>query len=224
MCWCHIRVKVPRDEVKRYRSRKKFPTHNNLVACTFDLKFTYVLAGWEGSAHDSKVLQDALSREDRLLIPRGRYYLADAGYALTPSFITPYRGVRYHLKEYSIHPPENERELFNLRHSSLRNAVERSIGILKKKFPIIASGSEPYYDEETVSDLFLACCIIHNYLMGVDPDEELIAQVDEEIMHSEIESNTLSSSSSRNDNYRLGEQIRDDIALKMWHDYNLNAS
>ncbi|KAJ1680969.1 hypothetical protein LUZ63_022717 [Rhynchospora breviuscula] len=220
----HIRVKVPRDEVKRYRSRKQFPTHNNLVACTFDLKLTYVLAGWEGSAHDSKVLQDALSRDDRLLIPRGRYYLADAGYALTPSFITPYRGVRYHLKEYSIHPPENEKELFNLRHSSLRNAVERSIGVLQKKFPIIASGSEPYYDEETVSDVFLACCIIHNYLMGVDPDEELIAQVDEEIMHSEIESNTLSISSSRNENYRLGEEIRDDIALKMWHDYNLNAS
>ena len=37
--------------------------------------------------------------------------------------IAPYRGVRYHLKEYSVHPPENAKELFNLRHASLRTAI-----------------------------------------------------------------------------------------------------
>ena len=53
--------------------------------------------------------------------------------------IAPYRGVYYHLKEYSIRPPENAKELFNLRHVSLRNAIERTFGVLKKRFPIIAS-------------------------------------------------------------------------------------
>ncbi|KAJ4819706.1 nuclease [Rhynchospora pubera] len=67
----HIRVKVPANEARRYRSRKQFPTQNILVACSFDLKFKYVLAGWEGSAHDSTVLQDALTREDKLKIPHG---------------------------------------------------------------------------------------------------------------------------------------------------------
>lgn len=35
-----------------------------LVGITFDVKFTYLLAGWEGSssAHDSHVLNDALTR------------------------------------------------------------------------------------------------------------------------------------------------------------------
>ena len=33
-----------------------------LAAISFDLKFTYVLAGWEGSAHDSRVLNDAFAR------------------------------------------------------------------------------------------------------------------------------------------------------------------
>ncbi len=37
----------------------------------FDLKFTYVLAGWEGNADDSQVLNDALSRSRRLDIPEG---------------------------------------------------------------------------------------------------------------------------------------------------------
>jgi len=35
------------------------------------LKFIYVLVGWEGSAHDSQVLGDALSRPSSLKIPEG---------------------------------------------------------------------------------------------------------------------------------------------------------
>ncbi|CAL9239718.1 unnamed protein product [Arabidopsis halleri] len=31
-----------------------------VAACNFDLEFIYVLSGWEGTAHDSKVLSDAL--------------------------------------------------------------------------------------------------------------------------------------------------------------------
>jgi len=34
-----------------------------LAAVGFDLKFTYVLAGWEGLAHDTTILADALDRE-----------------------------------------------------------------------------------------------------------------------------------------------------------------
>ncbi|KAL4288317.1 hypothetical protein AHAS_Ahas19G0274100 [Arachis hypogaea] len=56
----HIRVKVPKEDVSRYRGRKDFPTMNVLAACTFDLKFTYVLPGWEGSASDSRILENAM--------------------------------------------------------------------------------------------------------------------------------------------------------------------
>ncbi|XP_040871040.1 uncharacterized protein [Glycine max] len=33
-------------------------------------KFMYVLSGWEGSAHDSKVLSDALARKNGLKVPQ----------------------------------------------------------------------------------------------------------------------------------------------------------
>jgi hypothetical protein len=42
-----------------------------LAAITFDLKLCYVLAGWEGNAHDSRVLDDALHRSRGLKIPEG---------------------------------------------------------------------------------------------------------------------------------------------------------
>ncbi|KAK1575769.1 hypothetical protein Q3G72_008159 [Acer saccharum] len=46
-------------------------SQNVLAACNFDLEFN-VLAGWEGSAHDSKLLNDALSRRNGLKVPQGK--------------------------------------------------------------------------------------------------------------------------------------------------------
>jgi hypothetical protein len=40
-----------------------------LAAVDFDLWFTYVLAGWEGSAHNALVLRDALERKNCLCVP-----------------------------------------------------------------------------------------------------------------------------------------------------------
>ncbi|GJT63012.1 putative nuclease HARBI1 [Tanacetum coccineum] len=101
----HVRVRVPNRDAPRYRGRKGYPTINVLVACTFDLKFTYVLSGWEGTTSDSRIVKDAVTRNDKLIIPDGKYYLADGGRPHRSTLIAPYRGVRYHLKEYSARAP-----------------------------------------------------------------------------------------------------------------------
>ena len=65
----------------------------------------------------------------------GKFYLVDAGYACRPRFLPPYRVVRYHLSEYGLrHNPTNAKELYNLRHNSLRVTIERAFGALKKIF------------------------------------------------------------------------------------------
>ena len=67
----HFRVRVPNKDAQRYRGRKCYPTQNALAACSFDLKFTYILPGWEGSASDSRILDNALTREmDKLIVPQ----------------------------------------------------------------------------------------------------------------------------------------------------------
>lgn len=35
-------------------------------------------------------------------IPEGKYYLGHSGYGLRKGFLTPYRGVRYHLREQAL--------------------------------------------------------------------------------------------------------------------------
>ena len=54
-----------------FLGRKHTTTQNVLAAVDFDLRFTYVLAGWEGSAHDTRILTDALQRPDGLKVPQG---------------------------------------------------------------------------------------------------------------------------------------------------------
>ncbi|XP_075665695.1 uncharacterized protein LOC142635426 [Castanea sativa] len=65
----HVRASVPIEIQGRFRGLKGGTTQNVLAAISFHLRFTYMLAGWEGSAHDSRILNDALSRPRGLTIP-----------------------------------------------------------------------------------------------------------------------------------------------------------
>ena len=95
----HLDAFVPEDALPRYRDRKGRISQNVLTACSFDMRFTYVLPGWEGSAADGRVYADARSTD--FAIREGTYYLADAGFPACNALLVPYRNVRYHLKEWA---------------------------------------------------------------------------------------------------------------------------
>ncbi|GLT58105.1 hypothetical protein SLA2020_310270 [Shorea laevis] len=88
----HIKVRVPLIDKLRYRNRKGDITTNVLGVCSRNLQFVFVLLGWKGSASDSRVLRDAIARENGLRVLVGYYYLVDAGYTNGPGFLAPYRG------------------------------------------------------------------------------------------------------------------------------------
>jgi hypothetical protein len=94
----HLPVHVPGDQHPKYRNWKGQLSQNVLAVCDFEMNFLYVLAGWEGSACDGRIFQDAWDSD--FVIPAGCYYLADAGYAGSDTLLVPYRAVRYHLKEW----------------------------------------------------------------------------------------------------------------------------
>lgn len=96
----HIYAGVSPSDRARYRNRKNEVSQNVLAVCDFNMCFTYVLSGWEGSAADGAVLEDARSKDFR--VPDGKYYLGDAGFPSTDALLVPYRGVRYHLREWGV--------------------------------------------------------------------------------------------------------------------------
>jgi hypothetical protein len=56
-----------------FKGRKHNPTQNVMAAVNFDLKFTYVLVGWESSTHDALILADAIERDDGFTVSPGNY-------------------------------------------------------------------------------------------------------------------------------------------------------
>ncbi|RYQ81153.1 protein ALP1-like [Arachis hypogaea] len=129
----HIKVNVLEADKPRYRNRKGDITTNVLGVVAPDMQFIYVLAGWEGSAADSRVLRDALFRNG-FSVPQGHYYLCDAGYMNCEGFLAPYRGQKYHLSEFNPHnQPSTAQEFFNMKHSQARNVIERAFGVLKAR-------------------------------------------------------------------------------------------
>ena len=67
-------ARVPRHMQGPFRGRKNNYTQNVMAAVDFDLKFTYVLSRWEGSAHDALVLADAIERDGGLSVPEGNKF------------------------------------------------------------------------------------------------------------------------------------------------------
>lgn len=113
-----------------YQNRKRWLSQNVLAACDFDMRFRFLLLGWERSAHDGRILKDAIDGKG-FVVPEGKYWLADAGYSNSNHLLISYKGVRYHLKEQHLAQQclWNPKELFNLRYSSL---LERVFGVSKK--------------------------------------------------------------------------------------------
>jgi hypothetical protein len=96
----HLPVHVSEARCTAFCNRKGVLSQNILAVYTMNMQFLYVMAGWEGSASDSHVFEDALRKG--FAIPKGCYYLADAGYANCDVLLVPYWGVCYHLREWGM--------------------------------------------------------------------------------------------------------------------------
>lgn len=172
----YIRVRVATEDKARYRSRKSEIATNVLAVCSPNMEFIYILSGWEGSAADSRVLKDAISRNHGLKVPRGYYYLVDAGYTNCEGFLAPFRGQRYHLNEWrNGYQPQNSREFFNMKHSRARNVIERCFGLLKIRWAILRDPS--WYPVDVHNRIILACCLLHNFIRREMPNDPLEARL-----------------------------------------------
>ncbi|KHN47711.1 hypothetical protein glysoja_026400, partial [Glycine soja] len=105
---------------------------------------------------------------------KGKYFLVDAGYTNGPGFLAPYRWTRYHLND-------------------ARNVIERSFGVLKKRWSILRTPS--FFDIKTQIRIIDVCFLLHNFIRDEqqsDPileaqDLELLFVVDNELINQQME-------------------------------------
>ncbi|KAH6835152.1 hypothetical protein C2S53_003637 [Perilla frutescens var. hirtella] len=158
----YIPVKVLQSDKARYRNMKGNVTVNMLAVCDQNMNYVYILTGREGSAADSRVLLDAITRPNGLMVPTA-----------------PYKGVMYHLQEWDGASSKliNPQEYFNLKYAKARNVIERSFDILKGRCAILRSTS--FYPIKVQNHIIMACCLLHNFIrtnMPYDPLESTIPE------------------------------------------------
>ncbi|XP_060675815.1 uncharacterized protein LOC132805071 [Ziziphus jujuba] len=173
----------------------------------------YVLSWWEGSAHDSKVLNDTLSK----------VFLVDCGFPNRCQFLAPFQFIRYHLQDFlgQGRDPETPNKLFNHRHASLRNTIERIFGIFKSQFTIFKIA--PPFPFDTQVELVLACVGLHNFLRKECHADEFPEEQDDEGSSSlaipvNEEDDSKPIIKTQEEQREHANQWRDAIGANMWND------
>jgi len=119
-----------------------------------------------------------------------------------------------------IRSPQNPQELFNLRHSSLRNAIERIFGVLKNRFKLLTRQLEHPFSIQV--QLVNAICCLHNIIRQVGGDDIL----DEDWLAKErLGTNVLNNDDNVSTRATTSREVaaakvkRDEIAIKLWRNY-----
>ena len=115
--------------------------------------------------------------------------------------------------------PKDAEELYNLRHASARNVIERIFGVLKRRFRILVH--PPEFDMDTQSRLPPALAALHNFIRMNDPDDmaEFGDNVDDPQPGIRADKGQLSEGVPRAAEKRRAKETRDRIAQEMWVQY-----
>ena len=97
----------------------------------------------------------------------------------------------------------------------MKTTIERCFGVLKKRFRVL--DAEPFWKYSIQVDVVLACCVLHNYIMGVDPNDLIMQNANQEFQ-SQQERVQLTQREERAES-RDWITKRDAIARAMFDDY-----
>lgn len=119
----HVRIKRPTcNNPEIFRCRKGYFSLNVQVICGPDMRVTIVVALWQGSVHDSRILKNSLICQQ---LEDGQYpdhLLGDSGYPCRNYILTPLPN-----------PQDQYEEAYNHSHIKTRNCIERACGMLKMR-------------------------------------------------------------------------------------------
>jgi hypothetical protein len=114
---------------------------------------------------------------------------------------------------------QNHKELFNYRHAQLRNIIERTFGVFKRRFKVLINAQE--YSLETQARLVSALAVVHNFICihdprDVDPTETDIIEDQGSQIQGAIRGREERVAA---DERGRAAEHRDRIAHAMWRDY-----
>jgi len=126
----HVRITAPSENEAEYVNRKGYHSINCQLICNADLIITNCVVNWPGSVHDSRILRGSNVWEvfERVPRPLPGILLGDSGYPLREWLMTPYTD-----------PNTRPKERYNGAHRTTRSTIERTNGVLKKRWHCLHS-------------------------------------------------------------------------------------
>lgn len=144
----------PKNDEASFVDRHQNHAINILAVVGPNMSFYYVNTNNPGRCHDSRIVKESKlweAWETNGQRPfQGAVILGDSGYSLRDWLITPY-----------LSTPDQAKTRFNQAHCSTRNVVERSFGVLKKRFHSLSTGFR-LKDMQDPPKFVMAACILHN--------------------------------------------------------------
>lgn len=170
----HVRIKVPKNAGSTYWNYKGYNSVVLLALVDAQYRFLWVDVGAPGGSSDAQLwnasdLQASIQARE-LSIPEPEPLVADD--RDIPYFIIGDNAFAlrdYLMKPYANRDLTDEERIFNYRLSRARRVVENAFGIMANRFQCLLSSLRQ--KPETVEDIVLACCVMHNYLRTVMPGE-----------------------------------------------------
>lgn len=149
----HIALSAPHEQEEIYRNNKGYHSVNVQMIVDSNCRILSLFSAFPGSSQNSSILRQSSVYEGfqsgRL---RGGWLLGSSGYACRPWLMTP------------VPEPKTAAELsYNEAHAGTHTVIDRTFRMLKSRFKCLdKSGGGLQYDPTKVSDIIVACCILHN--------------------------------------------------------------
>jgi hypothetical protein len=178
-----------------YWTRKQRYSMNVQIICNHKREIIYYQTGYPGSCHDSLCFKNTdICKHPEKYMSNGEYLLADAGYALSPNVVVPYRS------------PAGEELEFNRKFSSARIIIEHVMGLLKGRWSSLRGLRVKIHkpeDVERANRWIVAILVLHNIVMKFKDNWEEEIEEDETDIYAGEEINTTG--------IELRERVRDMI-------------
>lgn len=161
----HIKIQSPGgNQAENYRNRKSWFSLNVQTVSSADLKVLNIVARWPGASHDQHIFNNSTLK---MQFERGDFghfiIVGDSGYRNTKYLATPF-----------LRCETSAETLYNESQIRTRNVVERSYGVLKRRFPVLSLGIRVKIS--TVQLIIVACAVLHNIAIDakeVEPPAEI---------------------------------------------------
>ncbi|XP_015594194.1 putative nuclease HARBI1, partial [Cephus cinctus] len=139
------------NDAEVFRNRKGYFSINVQAVCNANLELSDIVARWPGSVHDCNIFNNSRIRPlfeantfgDGLLV-------GDSGYQLRSYVMTPLGN-----------PRTCSEQLYNESLIRTRNTIERTFGVWKRRFQVLALGSR-FQKTDTLLAMIVATAVLHN--------------------------------------------------------------